>query len=49
MAFAKEGPTFVEHDTSSKDEANKLVKFTTDNGSTVILMQGDLSNEADVK
>ncbi len=47
-AFAKEGAKVVVHYASSKDEADKVVRFITDNGGKAISVQGDISNEADV-
>ena len=47
-AFAKEGAKVVVHYASSKIEAEKVVKFITDNGGTAISVQGDISKEADV-
>jgi len=47
-AFAKEGAKVVVHYASSKNEADKVVRFITDNGGEAISVQGDISNEADV-
>jgi 3-oxoacyl-[acyl-carrier protein] reductase len=48
-AFAKEGAKVVVNYASSKDEAEKVVKAIIDNGGTAIAVQGDVSNENDVK
>jgi len=46
--FAHEGAKVVVNYASSKEEAEKVVKFITDNGGTAIAVQGDVSKEADV-
>jgi 3-oxoacyl-[acyl-carrier protein] reductase len=47
-AFAKEGAKVVVHYASSKDQADNVVKFITDNGGTAISIQADISKEDDV-
>ena len=47
--FAAEGAKVVVNYASSKDGADKVVKAITDNGGTAISVQGDMSNEADVR
>lgn len=47
-AFAKEGANVVVHYASSKDEADKVVQYISDNGGNAISVQGDISIEADV-
>lgn len=47
-AFAENGAKVVVHYASSKEEADKVVKFITDNGGTAISIQADVSKEADV-
>jgi 3-oxoacyl-[acyl-carrier protein] reductase len=46
--FAQEGAKVVVNYASSKEAAEKVVKTITDNGGTAILVQGDISKEADV-
>lgn len=46
--FAAEGAKVVVNYASSKEDAQKVVKFITDNGGTAISVQGDVSKEADV-
>lgn len=48
-SFAKEGAKVVVNYASGKNEAEKVVKFITDNGGTAISVQADVSKEADVK
>nr|WP_294860435.1 glucose 1-dehydrogenase [uncultured Fluviicola sp.] len=48
-AFAKEGAKVVVNYSSSKDEADKIVRFITENGGTAIAVQGDVSKETDIK
>ena len=47
--FAAEGAKVVVNYASSKDGADQVVKAITDNGGTAISVQGDVSNEADVR
>src|SRR5690606_13076975 len=47
-AFAQEGAKVVVNYASSKDEADKVVKFITDAGGTAISIQADVSKETDV-
>jgi len=47
-AFAKEGAKVVVNYASSKEAADKVVKFITDNGGTAIAVRADISQEADV-
>ncbi|CAC9976550.1 SDR family NAD(P)-dependent oxidoreductase [Flavobacterium panici] len=47
--FAAEGAKVVVNYASSKQDADKVVKTIKDNGGTAIAVQGDVSNEADVK
>jgi 3-oxoacyl-[acyl-carrier protein] reductase len=46
--FAAEGAKVVVNYASSKEAADKVVKYITDNGGTAIAVQADVSNEADV-
>jgi len=46
--FAAEGAKVVVNYASSKEGAEKVVREITDNGGTAILVQGDVSKEADV-
>ncbi|OUJ71126.1 SDR family NAD(P)-dependent oxidoreductase [Hymenobacter crusticola] len=47
--FAAEGANVVVNYASSKEGADTVVKAITDNGGTAISVQGDVSNEADVR
>ena len=47
-AFAEEGAKVVVNYASSKDAADKVVKYITDNGGTAISVQADVSEEAEV-
>jgi 3-oxoacyl-[acyl-carrier protein] reductase len=46
--FAQEGAKVVVNYASSKNEAEKVVKFINDNGGTAISVQADVSKEANV-
>lgn len=47
-AFAKEGAKVIVNYASSKDEAEKIVKFITENGGTAKAIQADVSKQEDV-
>jgi 3-oxoacyl-[acyl-carrier protein] reductase len=47
--FAAAGAKVVVNYASSKEGADKVVKTITDNGGIAIAVQGDVSNEADIK